>query len=90
MTDLINKESRLHPVDDSKYIYRYAYDVNNDVEYIGKAVPGTAEVDSAWQIRKFVYTAGLVQSQNFPQKNSKQSNGFEFSWTNRATFTYAP
>lgn len=66
-------------------------DGGSNLIYIGKARPGSAEGDLVWQIRKLAYDAnGNVTSITWPQNsNSHASNDYEFSWTARATYTYA-
>lgn len=59
--------------------------------YLGKGVVGIAEGDDKWQISKQTYDAqNGILTKKWPQNaDGKASTEYEFSWTDRATYTYA-
>jgi len=66
--------------------YRASYNSDNQVEYEGWAInPASAEGDLAWQIVKHTYTSGNQTESNW----ANNSDDFKFSWTLKATYTYA-
>lgn len=63
------------------------------LDYEGWALPGTAEDENGWQIAAFtqdVQTPPNILTKNFAQAGvgNKETNGFVFKWTDRATLTY--
>uniref|UniRef100_A0A6M3L8X5 Uncharacterized protein n=1 Tax=viral metagenome TaxID=1070528 RepID=A0A6M3L8X5_9ZZZZ len=64
----------------------YAYNVSNNVEYIGKAPAGSATSSDTWQITKLTYdiSENLTQIQ-YASGNKK----FDKVWDNRAGYTYS-
>lgn len=57
------------------------------------AEPGTDDGDSKWQIAAFTVDAQTppnILTKNFAQAGAgdKETNGFVFKWTDRATLTY--
>jgi hypothetical protein len=59
--------------------------------YKGYSRPGAVEGDSVWQICKIAYDgSNNITSIKWPQgDNAFPSSEFNFSWTNRASYTYA-
>ena len=59
--------------------------------YKGYARPGASEGASVWQIAKIAYDgSNNATSVKWPQgSNSAASSEFNFSWTDRATYTYS-
>ena len=71
--------------DTDNYIKLFAYDISNNLEYIGKAVIGSAADAAVWQIRKATYDS------NNNLINIKWADSYEtFNkiWDSRATYTY--
>jgi hypothetical protein len=66
-------------------IVRYAYNASNQVEYIGKAIPGTKTTDANWQIIKHSYTNNFVVSTLF----AGGTDAFNKVWDNRTTYNYS-
>lgn len=64
---------------------------DSDIIYIGFARPGSAEGSLVWQLRFCAYDgAGNLTSITWPQNsNAHASNEYQFSWTDRATYTYS-
>jgi hypothetical protein len=74
------------PILSGGFTCAYAYNGNGDVEYMGRAVPGTDKGLVGWQIQKFFYDAsGNVTD----VKWAGSSDRFAFVWTARAALTYA-
>lgn len=63
----------------------------NDMIYAGFARPGASESATVWKIFKMAYDGSSnLLSIKWPQDSaSVPNNEYEFSWTNRATYTYA-
>lgn len=62
---------------------RFAYDVSDNLEYLGVANPGTATSASTWRIQKFTYDG----SNNLTRiQFASDDPGFKFVWDSRATY----
>lgn len=72
-------------IDVEKYTRRIAYNVSDDVQYIGIALPGATESSSIWQIRKLIYSGTNVTEILWAGGN----NNFDNSWTNHASLNYS-
>lgn len=59
--------------------------------YKGLARPGASEGSTVWQIAKLAYDgSNNLTSVKWPQDaNGHPSSEYQFSWTDRATYTYA-
>lgn len=75
-------------VDDSAFRGEYT---GNNLIYKGFARPGADEGDEVWQIALLAYDgSGNVTSVTWPETSlGTASNDYEFSWTDRATYTYS-
>ena len=62
----------------------YAYNASGDLEYMGKAVPGTATTEPKWQIQKLVYTDGNLTGIYFADGDM----GFSKTWDQRESYSY--
>lgn len=62
-----------------------SYDGSGNVEYLGKANPGSATSSAVWQIKKFAYDG----SGNLENILTAYSGAFRGIWDNRAGLTYA-
>ena len=70
----------------AEYILQLAYDVNDNVEYIGKAAPSSTTSESVWQIVKLEYDV----DQNIEQKlYASGTKLFDKIWDDRADYTYS-
>lgn len=58
-------------------------DLGSGVVYVGKAVPGTAKSDAAWQLRK-LYTVGGTLEVLWADGEET----FTKVWNNRASYSY--
>lgn len=65
------------------------YDGNNNLIYAGFAPVGSSTSVATWQIKKLTYTGTNLTSVTWPELNSKASTDYEFSWDDRATYTYS-
>lgn len=64
----------------------FAYTADQDVEYIGKAAPGSDTSDAVWQITKLTYDG------NNNITTTKYASGnkvFDKIWDNRANYVYS-
>jgi hypothetical protein len=70
--------------------FRGEYSGSNLI-YKGFARPGSAEGDDVWQIAKLTYAgSNNLLSITWPQDaNAHANNDYQFSWTDRATYTYS-
>lgn len=66
-------------------VVRLAYNVNNDVEYVGYAPPGTLNNSSAWRITKYYYDGTLLSGQRYADGNLLYDN----VWDNREILAYS-
>jgi len=62
--------------------YNYAYDVSSNLEYIGKAKPGTGDADAGWAIAKFTYSGTNMTTKRLASNNSLMDK----VWNDRATY----
>lgn len=67
----------------------------DNIIYAGFAKPGADEGSLVWQISFFTYTGDNLISIQWPKKLDENgdsvgpaSNDYEFSWTDRASYTY--
>ena len=65
---------------------KIAYDGSNRIQYVGKAVPGTATSDSLWQIKKFFYDGATTRIVDIVYANGNPTH--KYIWDNRTTYTY--
>ena len=64
---------------------RYAYNVDGNLEYIGKAESGTTTNEAGWFIQKIGYDA----NDNFASiLNANGQPDFDKVWDNRESYTY--
>ena len=87
----INNNSTNFPFGHDDMQTRIEYNGSGDPLYIGRAIPGKAETEAVWQIRKITYDAnGNVTEINFAQdpNNNKGTNKYGFRWDQRASYTY--
>lgn len=70
--------------------FRGEYTGNNLI-YKGLARPGASESATVWQIAKLAYDVNdNLLSVTWPQDgNGHATSEYQFSWTNRATYTYS-
>jgi hypothetical protein len=74
-------------VGDMKFRGEYS---GSNLIYKGYAKPGADESDEVWQIAEITYSGSNITEINWPQNAlGKASSNFEFSWTDRATYTYS-
>ena len=66
------------------YETRIAYDGSDNVEYIGKATPGSDTSVACWQIQKITYSGSNAMT----IKYAGGSSAFSGAWDDRATYTY--
>ena len=69
--------------------FRGEYDGSDNLIYAGFALPGAADGDRVWQIKKLAYTSDNLTSVKWPQISSKASTAYSFEWDERATYTYS-
>lgn len=64
--------------------YRYAYNSSNNVQYVGKSLPGSLSASSVWQIKRFDYD-GVTTSLITACLWASGSRDYESIWDNRAS-----
>ena len=69
-------------VEDS-YTSAFAYNGTN-LEYLGKALPGSLKTAAAWQIKKLIYSGSDLTDIQYADGNKN----FDNIWNDRATYTY--
>lgn len=85
------KDRREFIVQDSEVAVRVEYDVSGNPIYVGRAKVGSAEGSLVWQISEQTFDgSNNLTEVNWPQNSEgNASSNYEFSWTNRATYTYS-
>ena len=78
-----------------QFVNRYAYDVNDRIEYRGTALPNTPTDGVGWQIVKYAYDAGgLILSSMGPREpvddGGAESLAAVFVWDDYAGYDYGP
>lgn len=87
---LINTQGIILPETLDQESFRGEYDGSNNLIYAGYARPGSAEGSLVWQISKMAYTGTNLTSIKWPTNtDGAVSIDYEFSWTDRATYTYS-
>lgn len=71
-------------VDITNYLIKLAYSGNN-VEFVGKAEPGSATSAAVWQIMKLTYSGNNVTDVEWADGNLN----FDNVWDNRAGLSYS-
>lgn len=61
------------------------YDVDGNLIYKGEAVPGSADTDAVWRIRKFTWTSGNLTAVQWAGGN----RNFDNRWDQRAAYAYS-
>lgn len=69
--------------------FRGEYDGDGNLIYAGFALPGSDESDLLWQIKQLNYTDSNLDEILWPQFNGKASREYNFSWDDRASYTYS-
>ncbi len=77
-----NRDIRNFLPTSNKLITNIAYDVNDQVEYVGLAEPGSANDDTVWLIQKLTYTGTNVTAIRYPVGKAD----FTAAWTERANY----
>jgi hypothetical protein len=67
------------------YAEEFDYDGLGNLQYFGKADPGSNTSSSVWQIRKITYAGANMSSILF----ANGSNSFNSAWTDRANLSYS-
>lgn len=85
------RDRREFIVQDSEVMLRAQNDANGNPIYLGRAKAGTSEGELKWQIRFITYDGNEgITDIDWPQNDEgNPSTDFEFSWTARASYTYA-
>lgn len=85
------KDRREFIVQDSEVELRAENDGNGNPIYLGRAKAGVAESEASWQIRFIQYDGNQgVTSITWPENDlGNPSTEYEFSWTDRATYTFS-
>lgn len=83
-------QSNIIPASFGDMEFRGEYSGTNLI-YVGFARPGSDEGDEVWQIRKLAYDgSNNLISIKWPEDPfGNANNDYEFSWTDRATYTYS-
>ena len=64
-----------------------AYDTSNRIQYVGRAVPGSATTASLWQILRITYEGATTRISTVTYANGNATH--KWIWDNRATYTYS-
>lgn len=66
---------------------RIAYDANDRIQYVGKAVAGTTEGTTRWSIYRLAYDGATTRIVSKTWAGGETS--MKWSWTLRLTYTYS-
>jgi len=69
----------------SLYQQRFAYDTDNQLQYVGLALGGTITSAASWQIREFSYVASNLVSILLADGDLE----FDNIWDDRASLSYS-
>lgn len=85
------KDRRVFIVSDGELSIRAENDASGNALFIGKAIVGSDEGVLKWQISFQTYDASsALLSKTWPENvEGNASTDYEFSWTDRATYTYS-
>lgn len=64
----------------------FDYDVDGNLVYLGKAIPGSSQGEPVWQISKFIYD---VDNNLISILWANGNTLFENIWNNRVSYTYS-
>ena len=78
-------------VQDSEVALQAENDGNGNPIYLGRAKAGTATTEPYWQIRAIAYDGNQgVTDVTWPQNDEGNASAeYEFTWSDRATYTYS-
>lgn len=84
------KDRRTYITYKSEMEIRCQNDANGNPLYIGRAKPGVAEGDLKWNISFHTWDANdSLLTKKWPQNSlGNPTTDYEFSWTDRATYTF--
>ena len=85
-----SKDRREFIVQDGEVEIRAENDGSGNILYLGRSKVGTAEGDSKWQISFHTWDGNdALLTRVWPQNSEGSASAeYEFSWTDRATYTY--
>lgn len=85
------RDRREFIVQDSEVTLRAENDGNGDPTYLGRAKVGTLEAEEKWQIGFYQWDGNRsIISVTWPEDAlGNPSSEYEFSWTDRAGYTYS-
>ncbi len=63
----------------------YAYDINENIEYIGSAHPGALISEAKWQIRKLIYDD---KKNIIAQSYANGEISYDKLWYGKTSYTY--
>ena len=69
----------------TQFITARSYNSNNQMEFLGKAVPGTGKGEAKWQILNYTYDGNKPEDILL----SGGSDAFDKVWNNRSTYNYS-
>ncbi len=72
------------PVTDVVYEDRRSYNSDNQVEYIGEALPGSEDSSSVWRIHKRTYVSRRLTKISWSDYNAN----FDKIWNDRTSYDY--
>lgn len=86
---LINTQGVYVPDSFGEEAFRGEYDGSNNLIYAAFARPGSLEDSLVWQLSRITYIGTNPVAIEWPiNSEGAPSNDYEFSWTDRLTYTY--
>ena len=86
---LISPQGSVIPDSFENEAFRGEYDGSDNLIYAGYARPGATEGESVWLLFKMTYSGSNLTEIKWPiNADGGVSSDYEFSWTDRATYTY--
>lgn len=82
---MLDRRTTQFPFLHEDLITKFAYNGSNQVEYIGRAQPGSATSEAKWQIKKYTYSSGLVTDIQF----ADGANDYVHIWDERTGLSYS-
>jgi hypothetical protein len=85
------KDRREFITQETEVAFQSQNDANGNPIYLGRAKAGTATDEQKWQLQYLTYDGtNTVTSITWPQNpDGRASTEYEFSWDDRASYTYS-
>ena len=84
--EIINNLIQEASVSNEGNLKAFDYDISGNLVYLGRALPGSSQGESVWQISKFIYD---IDNNLISILWANGNTSFLNIWNNRASYTYS-